>query len=279
MNICVNCSSRLDQIYIKVDDYSIYRCKVCLLLQTETRKNDKKKIEALYDFRYLQNHSYSNTRFVKRFSMFLNYIAKYVKTGKFLDIGCGSGNFLNFLNQKSSYKLYGLEPNSYLRDFASNSKINIKSGTLSNAPYKDDFFDIISCIDVLEHSFDVQKNIQEITRILKSKGFLLIQAPNYNSFMQKMTKDQWDWWSPPDHKLHFSFDWLKEKLVQNNYKIISAGTYDDKYDYFRNIKGVYKRNIYSKFIYILLLPFNLIQFFVAPYFKRGALILILAQKQ
>lgn len=52
-------------------------------------------------------------------------------------------------------------------------------GVGENLPFIDNTFDIVTCIDVLEHVKNPSRTIEEIIRVTKPKGFCFIFSPNY----------------------------------------------------------------------------------------------------
>jgi len=49
-------------------------------------------------------------------------------------------------------------------------------------PFSDSFFDAVTCIAVLEHVFNPPNVLNEIHRVLKPNGFLIMQVPNVACF-------------------------------------------------------------------------------------------------
>lgn len=45
-------------------------------------------------------------------------------------------------------------------------------------PFDDSFFDVVTCIAVLEHVFNPPNVLNEISRVLKLGGILIVQVPN-----------------------------------------------------------------------------------------------------
>ena len=82
--------------------------------------------------------------------------------------------------------------------------------------FKANFFDCVTCFDVLEHDADIRGNLKEIYRILKPGGLLVIQVPNCKSAMAYLCGQHWDWWSVPDHVLHFIPPVLSKILEDND---------------------------------------------------------------
>lgn len=111
-----------------------------------------------------------------------------------LDFGCGPGSFTDVLSQqKPTTKIVGLDMASRQIDFA---KKNISQNKINGMidfvcidqnnfqiPYSDGFFDKVTCIEVIEHihPFFSLKILEEIRRVLKVNGRLIITTPNYRS--------------------------------------------------------------------------------------------------
>lgn len=110
----------------------------------------------------------------------------YFKNPKsILDIGCGDGFYL--------YLLYSLFPNvkiigvdndkNALKSASSNLKggsVKLKYEDIYNLSFYNNSFDVVILSEVLEHLDDDFKGLQQVYRILKSKGLLLISVPNRN---------------------------------------------------------------------------------------------------
>ena len=94
--------------------------------------------------------------------------------GKILDVGCGDGRLLKQLNDIDRF---GLDISSdYLRSL-STENITLCLSRVEDMPYKDNYFDIITCTDVLEHVEDFNEALRNIVRVLKPGGLLLIRVP------------------------------------------------------------------------------------------------------
>lgn len=281
MFTCVYCRSNRLTKYNVVNGYIINKCNKCELLITQVSEAQRKtELIKQYDVRYVQSYKKSLQKFYKRYEMHASLIKKYVLSGSLLDIGCGTGYFLQFLKKRySKLKIYGVEPNRILRKIASqNTGEVVRNGTLSTLPFDNEYFDIVTCWDVLEHDFQLKTNIREIRRVIKSDGYLLIQAPNYQSAMAYITGVKWDWWSPPDHVLHFSSQTLAKILKDNGFRIVYKRTYEDQVDFLSNIKGVLFKPRYMKILFYLLAPIFVLNEKIATLLGYGGLILIVAKK-
>jgi len=101
------------------------------------------------------------------------------KLSKILDIGCGTGETLSFLkNTYPKTKLYGVDIlGSAVKFTKSRGLKNIYKTSANKLPFKDNYFDAVLFLDVLEHIKDDDKAIKEAKRVLKKKGVIIITAP------------------------------------------------------------------------------------------------------
>ena len=110
---------------------------------------------------------------------------------KILDLGAGRGYFtsrlfdmLTSLNLNAKSHLSACDYN--LQEYVF-SDIPCEFGDFNNGlNYKDESFDIVVFIEVIEHLEDPFKCIREINRILKKGGILFISTPNILSLTSKM---------------------------------------------------------------------------------------------
>lgn len=282
MKQCPFCHTTSIQDYIMVNKWRINKCSNCFLLFTDTESKRLKQKVRFYDKEYINGYRLRESELKKRFLHRLLKIEEYKLGGKLLDIGCSLGFFLQIVEKASKYpwKVTGIEPNNNLLAYAQKVvKGKIIKGQISKLPFKDSTFDCVTCFDVLEHDVRLQQNISEIKRILKKGGIFVIQAPNYRSFMAFLTGNRWDWWVPPDHVLHFSFDFLISFFQNNGFKILEGLTYEEQKDFLLNVKGIARKNYFFKLLFYLCIPFLLILERLSWMFHFGGLTFIIAEKQ
>jgi len=120
--------------------------------------------------------------------------------GNLLDIGAGTGDFLIAAN-KDGWNITGIEPNEKAKTIAIKKGVQFVENT---NVLQSNSFDVITMWHVLEHVPDVQKQIQELERLLKPNGSILIAVPNFNSFDAKYYGKFWAAFDAPRHLWHFS---------------------------------------------------------------------------
>jgi ubiquinone/menaquinone biosynthesis C-methylase UbiE len=116
----------------------------------------------------------------------LNAIKKYIPKPKSqsstnysaigLEIGVGTGRFAGPLGIK-----YGLEPSKSMADIAKKRGISVYDGVAESMPFKDDFFDYVLITTTLCFLKNPFKGLNEIKRVLKPGGTLIIGMIDKNS--------------------------------------------------------------------------------------------------
>ena len=120
---------------------------------------------------------------------FLEKILRKVRTDKvskyidlidnICDIGCGyNAYFLNKISNKIK-KGYGIDKK--IGKCSNNKLILIENKLLKTLPFKDDYFDIVTLIAVIEHLDYPEHIISEVHRILKPGGLLILTTPTKES--------------------------------------------------------------------------------------------------
>jgi len=101
---------------------------------------------------------------------FINSISN-IRNLKVLDAGCGEGILVEKY-RKQGIDIIGLD-SSYESDY-------VEKGDVLNTGYKDNSYDIVFFLDVIEHLcfVDQEKALKEIKRILKPQGYLILSVPN-----------------------------------------------------------------------------------------------------
>lgn len=140
-----------------------------------------------------------------------------MKSGKILDIGCGTGEFLGTMKQ-AGWTALGLEPDPGAREQASkNFGLEVKpSDDLFNLPDK---YDVISMWHVLEHVHRLHENIDQIHSLLNENGVLLIAVPNYQSLDAEHYQNFWAAYDVPRHLYHFSSKAMKHLMEGHGFQI------------------------------------------------------------
>jgi len=193
-------------------------------------------LEQQYDENYFQRYPLSDgikgkifSNIIKKKEPIFRFLIRHCKKGeKLLDLGCGRGHFLSFAERY--FQCFGIDISSYAIDKArkNTKKAVLYEGNCEDlSKFEDNFFDIVTAFDFLEHLKEPQKTIQEINHILKLKGILVISTPNPISLGRKLKKEKWYGFTDPTHISIKEVSEWKAILERNNFKIIKLF-----YDYF-----------------------------------------------
>jgi len=119
-------------------------------------------------------------------SYFVAHYVKFLPSNKeanILDVGCGYGRYLKSLLQLGYKRCYGIDISEEQINYARNVlRLNNleKTDARSWLEDKESSFDVILCIDILEHlnTDDLVDLCQKILNSLKPGGQLIVQVPN-----------------------------------------------------------------------------------------------------
>lgn len=114
------------------------------------------------------------------------YMLGNKKVQRILDVGYGGGTFVPMLSKLG--KVYGIDTMPYpekVQEILKKEGIRnaeLKVGSIFKTDYKSNFFDIITCVSVLEHfkGREINRAVSEMYRILKPGGYLVIGSPVKN---------------------------------------------------------------------------------------------------
>ncbi|MBJ2123575.1 bifunctional 2-polyprenyl-6-hydroxyphenol methylase/3-demethylubiquinol 3-O-methyltransferase UbiG [Flavobacterium sp. IB48] len=122
------------------------------------------------------------------------------KKGKLLDIGAGTGDFL-LTAKNDGWETIGVEPSDRAKNIAKEKGISFVEET---STLESNSLDVITMWHVLEHVPDLELQIQELKRLLKPTGTLIVAVPNYKSFDANHYQTFWAAYDVPIHFWHFS---------------------------------------------------------------------------
>ena len=146
---------------------------------------------------------------------------KIVEDGKFLDVGCGSGDFLQ-IPKELGFECYGVEPGNFDAKSAKKRGFRIFHGTLREAGYKEDFFDVITLNHVFEHMDDPSGTLKELKRILKKDGMIRIAVPQKRSLAYWIFGRYWVQLDAPRHFFIYSESTLRTYAKKSGLKVSSV---------------------------------------------------------
>jgi len=127
-----------------------------------------------YELEYLETEK-KHPWFVVRRDLSFGFVRKYPRIINLLDFGTGTGIFLNYLKKKGFVNVKGYEPSKAMRSGSKGVKIINKLTVKDKGAY-----DLVFCLDVLEHIKDEKKAVEELSSLLRPGGRLILSVPAFN---------------------------------------------------------------------------------------------------
>jgi ubiquinone/menaquinone biosynthesis C-methylase UbiE len=143
-------------------------------------------------------------------------------TGKLLDVGGGTGRISEMLRGLAAKIIVADVSFGMLHQAKNKDGLDIVCAQSEVLPFLDHEFDRILMVDALHHVYNAQRTIQELWRVLKPGGRLLIEEPDIRkptviivAILEKITLMRSKFYSPP--KIASFLDDVVKKDAAKNY--------------------------------------------------------------
>jgi 2-polyprenyl-3-methyl-5-hydroxy-6-metoxy-1,4-benzoquinol methylase len=135
--------------------------------------------------------------------------------GRILDIGAGVGDFLSVC-KNDGWDTIGIEPSDKAKTIAKSKGVLFVENV---SELESNSFDVITMWHVLEHVPDLENQIRELKRLIKSNGKIIIAVPNFKSYDAKHYKEFWAAFDIPIHLWHFSKTAIQKLFAVQNLEL------------------------------------------------------------
>lgn len=187
----------------------------------------EEELENVYEYEYYQKEKtkyidntlkdleWWHSVYKDKYETFENNLSS--SSRKILDVGCGSGYFLNF-GQKRGWDCTGIEPSKEAFEHANKFGFKVINSIFKKDILENDKFNVVHMNQVLEHIPNPEDLVKQLLEYLEEDGVVCITVPNEFSTLQKLLHEkekfkQW-WLSPPHHLNYFSVESLS-KFIEN----------------------------------------------------------------
>jgi len=154
-----------------------------------------------------------------------------------LDLGCGPGNMLDYLAPRGD--VYGSDFSSdALRFCQGRGYRRLFRADFHSLPLASEKFDLITCIDVIEHLADDRRALRELYRVVRPKGLLVVSVPAFQAL-----------WGDHDvlygHHRRYTTGEVKAKLTEAGFEVLKLTYFEPLFFVplwvYRKLKRVFLR--------------------------------------
>lgn len=158
--------------------------------------------------------------------MQLDFVEKYAAgRGRLLDVGCATGNFM-ITAQERGWQVTGVELIEVAaRTAREHYRLDVKTGSVESTSLQEEYFDVVTLWDVLEHLPSPQTAMERIHQLLKPAGLVIFSIPNLASFDRYLFGENWIGWDAPRHFNMFTETTIKRLFNQTGFEFYGKSCY------------------------------------------------------
>ena len=219
---------KLKDFSISKEDFELHRCENCQFIFTQNIP-DQDTIGPYYQSEDYISHSDTKKGIINSLYHIVrgwmlkskfNLIGRFSKQKTLLDVGCGTGYFLNFMKNKG-YEVTGVEVDEVARNFGQQKfGVKILEPKIMLEGSIEDTYDTITMWHVLEHLHDPDAYFSSYKKLLNEDGILVIAVPNCDSFDAQYYEQHWAAYDVPRHLWHFTPETIKQLGKRNGFELI-----------------------------------------------------------
>ncbi|MCG8386412.1 MAG: class I SAM-dependent methyltransferase [Cytophagales bacterium] len=212
---------------ISQEDFTITQCTHCSFLFTNPRPTTA-RLPRYYQSQDYISHKDKATnpinlayKLARHFTLRskIKLVHKYQHRGHIIDIGCGTGHFLQQA-RRAGWNTTGVEPDAGARAIASELLGNTIYASLDDLG--DHSFNMITLWHVLEHVPDLNSYISTLKKLLTDSGTIFVAVPNHKSYDATHYQEHWAAYDVPRHLYHFDQHTLAKLFEKHQFKIIDT---------------------------------------------------------
>lgn len=149
----------------------------------------------------------------------LKEISKYCAPGRWLDIGCSNGIFVeNAIT--NGFEAEGIDLSKVAVEHGKGKGLPLHTSTIED--WKPEYlYDTIVAFDVLEHVLDPTMFINCIHRLLDTNGTIVLSLPNLQSLPSRIMGKNWYFYIPEEHLHYFNPQTIGQLLQHAGFDVLA----------------------------------------------------------
>jgi SAM-dependent methyltransferase len=222
--------------------FRMVRCRHCGLLRQSPRFAWE-SLKAYYPLDYsphvplIREEPSVLRRLDRRYGVWkqMRSIEHFQRGGRLLDIGCGTGVFMEEAQRSGRWVVEGIEPAEKAAAYARSALgVNIYVGRFSDINLPVASFDVITMWNVLEHLEYPIADLRRAHQMLRENGLLVFAIPSVESLAARIFGPYWVGWDLPRHLYLFPRPVLQEILGKLGYCIVADRCISGSYSTLRD---------------------------------------------
>lgn len=225
-NGCPACGWKGQRHCFEVNGFDIKGCLACGTLYVE-RLPTPEDLAAIYTAgSYYELTDDALQRITEENQRRIKLIKGIKPQGRFLDIGCAQGLLLDEA-KKNGYQTFGVEPTLKNAEVAAVKGHAVQSMRLDElvAQCGEVRFDVIACLDVIEHFDNPKQFLALASSLLMEDGLMVISTPNYSCVVEKSLGAGAPYMTPPEHVTFFTVDGMRHLARSCSLDVVSFYTF------------------------------------------------------
>lgn len=226
---CPVCGAGEHDAYVEFPALSFVRCRACTTVYKAREQVGLLPAE-FYEQGYFEGRrSGRNQRFERRVRKAMGEIAdalNFTTAERVLDVGCSLGYVLE-AGRRLGLESAGLDISKHAVDRCRELGFEAETGTLERLPFSDGRFDVVVMKHVLEHTPDPARALEEVRRVLKPGGAVVIAVPNVDYWKGDKRRATYRYYRPDDlgaqHYVYYSEATLSDRLVRSGFDVKVRG--------------------------------------------------------
>ena len=138
----------------------------------------------------------------RRYRARLSSLARYRRSNRLLDVGCGTGHFLAVAGSLG-WQAEGTELSDAACALGERTGATVHRGELIALALPEGRYDVVSMLELIEHVGNPAAYLREAARLLRPGGGLLLSTPNFNGLTRRLIGPEWRVISP-EHLHYFT---------------------------------------------------------------------------
>lgn len=197
---CDICGSNAFTTFITHSDYEIVQCNNCKVSTTSPADYvTDSHYDATPQITELNMRGENKTRQYAR--KYLGFVRRHISHGRFLDIGCSTGVFVDEAN-RLGYEAEGIDLDSKAINYGKAQGRKVSYSSVESWPYRE--YQIVFLAHTLEHIAQPLPFLSSCVDHLSGGGYVAVIVPCHVGLHPRFFGKRWYGWLPSQHYVHYS---------------------------------------------------------------------------